>query len=114
MEGDEVKNVVREGYSKIAGSGCCCSGYACDSDKKNEEISRSIGYSEEEMRSFGDSNLGLGCGNPVAMAAINRNERPKTIISPSCPGIVGSFSLTREQHRGSLAPSLVSTSLSSP
>ena len=71
---EEVKDIVRDGYRRIAGSGCCGSGMACDSSKKNEEISRSIGYSDEEISSFGDANLGLGCGNPVAMASMKEGD----------------------------------------
>lgn len=71
---ENIKEIVREGYSKIAKCGCCGSGYACDSDKKNEEISKSIGYSEEDIGDFSEANLGLGCGNPVAMAAIREGD----------------------------------------
>lgn len=74
MESEKVKEIVMKGYSEIAGSGCCGSGYACDSNKRNEEISKSIGYSDEEIGSFGDANLGLGCGNPVAMGNIREGD----------------------------------------
>ena len=72
MKNDDVKEIVREGYSKIAKGGCCGSGLGCDAGKSNEEISRSIGYSNDEMMGFSDANLGLGCGNPVAMAAMKK------------------------------------------
>jgi len=40
-----------------------------------EEISKKIGYAEEELRSVPeDSNLGLGCGNPVAFASLKEGE----------------------------------------
>ncbi|MBT6690455.1 arsenite methyltransferase [archaeon] len=71
---EDVKEIVRENYSKIAGDGCCGSECACDAGSSNEVISKSIGYSDEEMGSFSDSNLGLGCGNPVAMAAITEGD----------------------------------------
>jgi len=70
----DVKNIVKEGYSKIAEGGCFGSGCACDSGKKNEDISKSIGYSDEEINSFGESNLGLGCGNPIAMSNISEGD----------------------------------------
>ena len=54
--------------------GYCGSGQTCGSRASNEDISRSIGYSEEELKSFGKSNLGLGCGNPVAMASIKEGD----------------------------------------
>ena len=40
-----------------------------------KEISKGIGYSEEEMSSVPDgANLGLGCGNPVALASLKEGE----------------------------------------
>jgi ArsR family transcriptional regulator len=58
-----IKQIVKKGYKEIAtkGSGCCCS---------NKSISQSIGYSEEELKIAGEANLGLGCGNPVALSQI--------------------------------------------
>jgi ubiquinone/menaquinone biosynthesis C-methylase UbiE len=41
----------------------------------NEEISRRIGYSEEDINSVPEgANLGLGCGNPVALASLKEGE----------------------------------------
>jgi ubiquinone/menaquinone biosynthesis C-methylase UbiE len=41
----------------------------------SREISRRIGYSEEEISSVPeDSNLGLGCGNPVALASLKKGQ----------------------------------------
>lgn len=75
MKSREIKKLIKEGYSKIADSGGCCGGdYCCDSGRGNEEISKYIGYSDEEINSFSDSNLGLGCGNPVAMGNISEGD----------------------------------------
>jgi len=74
MGSNEVKEIVREGYSKMAEAGCCGSGFDCDSKKGNEEISKSIGYSNKEIVDFSDSNLGLGCGNPVAISNISEGD----------------------------------------
>jgi arsenite methyltransferase len=65
-----IKEIVKEGYSKIAEKGCCSSGFGCDNKKSNETISKAIGYSEEEIKSFSEANLGLGCGNPVSLSNI--------------------------------------------
>lgn len=56
---------VRQHYSAIAeGKQCGCgSGNALD-------VARVIGYSAEELAAAGQANLGLGCGNPLALAAI--------------------------------------------
>jgi len=75
---NKVKRVVREGYAKVAkreGSGCGCSASCCDSSDLSEAVSRSIGYSDEELGSVPEgANLGLGCGNPVAVASLRPGE----------------------------------------
>lgn len=60
----EIKNMVRDGYAKIANGGCCCG-----------NISKSIGYSADEMNAVPEgANLGLGCGNPVALASLKEGD----------------------------------------
>lgn len=73
MDGDRVKEVVKKSYAKLAtSSGCGCS---CDcGNQSNEQIAKSIGYSEEEINAVPESNLGLGCGNPVAMGKIKEGD----------------------------------------
>lgn len=71
MKEEEIKKIVREGYAEIAKkrSSCCCQ------PTQTEDISKSIGYSDEEMDSVPeDANLGLGCGNPVALASLTEGE----------------------------------------
>lgn len=74
----DVRNVVRNSYKKIAiGSSkkdSCCGG---NLNIKNSsiEISRKIGYSEEEIANVPeDANMGLGCGNPQLIANIQEGE----------------------------------------
>ncbi len=79
MKEDEIKKTVRENYAKIAqkGSSCCAPLTPCcgSNDSKAVEISRKIGYGEEELRSIPEgANLGLGCGNPVALAILKKGE----------------------------------------
>jgi arsenite methyltransferase len=63
----KIKNAVKEGYTKIATQKKCC----CDSSN----ISEGIGYSAEELKSVPQSaDLGLGCGNPVALASLKEGE----------------------------------------
>jgi len=67
MKNQEIKEIVKKGYSKIAkGCGCC----KCSSEK----ISESIGYSQEEISNVPEANLGLGCGNPLALAKIKKDS----------------------------------------
>lgn len=78
MRQKEIKKVVREGYAKIAkqGSSCCApSTSCCGSTDLAQDISKSIGYSEEELKAVPEgANLGLGCGNPVALASLREGE----------------------------------------
>ncbi|MDH5634699.1 MAG: methyltransferase domain-containing protein, partial [Candidatus Bathyarchaeota archaeon] len=77
MEEEKVRKSVREGYAKIAEDGLCCGSSAtcCGDSTTYEEMSKKIGYTEEEMKSIPkESNLGLGCGNPVALASLKEGE----------------------------------------
>ena len=78
MEKKNVRKVVREGYAKIAkqGNPCCAPSHSCcGSPDSAEDISKKLGYSEEELKSVPEgSNLGLGCGNPVALASLKEGE----------------------------------------
>lgn len=78
MKEREIKKVVREGYANIAkGERSCCrpAGSCCGNLTVVEDISKSIGYTEAEMKMVPEgANLGLGCGNPVAIAALKRGE----------------------------------------
>jgi len=67
---DKTKEIVKKHYSRIAadGGGCCACG--CGHKEENEQIAKSIGYSNQELESVGEANLGLGCGNPTAMAEL--------------------------------------------
>ncbi len=66
----EIKKIVKEGYKKIAidGSGCGC---GCNNSK---DISKSIGYSDDDIAIGEGANLGLGCGNPVAFSKIKKGD----------------------------------------
>jgi SAM-dependent methyltransferase len=78
MKSKNIKKKVRESYGKIAkkGSSCCCSPTnepCCGSEAKT--ASRAIGYSDQEIASVPKgANLGLGCGNPIALASIKPGE----------------------------------------
>jgi len=73
MEADKIKDVVKKSYgdiAKSAGSGCGCSG----AQDLSKDISKSIGYSDEEINAVPDANLGLGCGNPIAIGRIEPGD----------------------------------------
>ncbi len=76
MKSDEIKKVIKKKYSKVATSGCGCGSTSscCNTSPLAKDISKSIGYSEEEINSFSEANLGLGCGNPVALSSIKEGD----------------------------------------
>ena len=60
----DLKEAVREHYASVARgetSACGCS---------TTEAAKVIGYSADDLAAAGDANLGLGCGNPLALAEI--------------------------------------------
>jgi len=78
MEKEEIGKAVRERYGNIAKQGSSCCGPAkscCGSADLVQDISKHIGYSQEELNAVPEgANLGLGCGNPVALASLKEGE----------------------------------------
>lgn len=75
MKDDEIRKTVREGYAKIAlrekGETSCCG----PSGSTQDNVSKAIGYSAEELGTVPEgANLGLGCGNPTALASLKEGE----------------------------------------
>lgn len=61
----EIVEIVRERYGAIARgehSGCGCAA--------TTDVAKAIGYSEQEVAFASQANLGLGCGNPLAVTAV--------------------------------------------
>jgi len=78
MREEEIRKVVREGYAEIAKKESPCCGSAnscCGSTDLAQTISKAIGYADEEITSVPEgANLGLGCGNPIALASLAEGE----------------------------------------
>ena len=75
MKEEEIKKNVREGYAKIARKTARSSKSCCGSSPPSREISKQIGYREEDLASVpAGANLGLGCGNPIAFASLKKGE----------------------------------------
>lgn len=75
MNDQDVKKVVRERYARVAEQRSSCCSSMCCGTAKPEGISKKIGYAEEELQAVpSGSNLGLGCGNPTALASIKEGE----------------------------------------
>src|SRR4030067_3635780 len=79
-EKSKLKQLVIKTYSGIASQGSCCAipASCCAPEIKPMsllETGRLIGYSDEELKiGLGETNLGLGCGNPLAIAELKEGE----------------------------------------
>jgi hypothetical protein len=72
MNEEEIKKVVRNGYAEVAKIDSIQCAPSCCGTK---DVSQRIGYSEKDIKEVPeDSNLGLGCGNPVALASLKEGE----------------------------------------
>ena len=74
MKKKDTKQIVRNHYSKIATKNKSCCSCGCTGVLDSEQVSKEIGYSDEEMKIVPDANLGLGCGNPTAIGAIKEGD----------------------------------------
>ena len=79
MDAIEVKEMVRARYGGIAAgaSSDCCAPSCCDAATTPVADSKSLrmGYSADELAAVPEgANLGLGCGNPQAIAAMKPGE----------------------------------------
>lgn len=76
---DAIRTFVQENYAKIADagqSGCGCAPTDCCTPAQDgKAVSEALGYSAEELASLPEgANLGLGCGNPQAIANLKEGE----------------------------------------
>ncbi len=79
MDEAQIKEMVRARYGDIAaasGAGCCAPASSCCGPAPTpHDKARRMGYSETELAAVPDgANLGLGCGNPQAIAAMQPGE----------------------------------------
>ena len=76
----KVRQLVREGYAKIAkdsSAGCCGPGVSCcgSAPQDADKLAHELGYSVEELKALPEgANMGLSCGNPAALAALKPGE----------------------------------------
>jgi SAM-dependent methyltransferase len=75
-DADGIRQAVRERYGQVAkgSAGSCCSPGCCSSAPQASESAK-LGYSAEELAAVPEgADLGLGCGNPQAIAALKPGE----------------------------------------
>ncbi len=80
---DDVRQNVRESYAEVAeasnAGGCCGEVVSCcgvsDDAGINTLVSTRMGYSEEDLANVpSGADMGLGCGNPRAIASLKAGE----------------------------------------
>src|SRR5512146_1111117 len=77
---DKIRQAVRINYANVAqaGSSGCCPTSACCSpggSSAADAVSARVGYSNEEVSAVPEgANMGLGCGNPQAIASLKPGE----------------------------------------
>ncbi len=79
MDTNSVKQSVVQSYSKLAKAtnlGIFSKLFACcDPSQNANQVAKVIGYSEEDLKAVpSGANLGVGCGNPSALADIRKEE----------------------------------------
>lgn len=73
MDDKKQKDIVKKAYGKIASSqkplSCCSTGL------DTQAVAKKIGYSEDDLKAVPEAaNLGLGCGNPTALAGLQLGQ----------------------------------------
>ncbi len=75
-ERKDARGIVREEYGKIARQGgSCCGPSPCCGGASADSVAAKVGYSQEELAGLPHgANMGLSCGNPVAIASLRPGE----------------------------------------
>jgi len=100
IHSDNIRSAVRDNYGKVAkqtiAGGCCCTGSSCCGtarDVSAADISRALGYSDADVSGVPEgANMGLGCGNPQAIADLKPGE---TVLDLGSGGGFDSFLAAR-------------------
>ncbi|MCX5704481.1 MAG: arsenite methyltransferase [Candidatus Omnitrophica bacterium] len=74
---EEIKKIVKDGYAKAVTQNisCCSTSSCCSGVDQAKNISKKVGYSDSEINAVPEgSNLGFGCGNPVAIASLKKGD----------------------------------------
>lgn len=80
MDNKQIQKNVKSGYADIVKRNTKKTFLpnifqCCDPKEIANDIGKKIGYSEEELKNVPeDANLGIGCGNPTALASIKKGE----------------------------------------
>src|SRR5438270_7851180 len=74
MQSEDLKDVVKARYAAVAEGSATC-GSLCGCSGNAEGLAITFGYSADELATLPEgANLGLSCGNPQAVAAMQPGE----------------------------------------
>jgi SAM-dependent methyltransferase len=96
---DEIRAYIRKNYSKVTlskdkGTGCCGTNGCCCGESNLglidlKETCKRLGYDVEELSNIPEgANMGLGCGNPIAIASL---EKGQTVLDLGSGGGIDCF-----------------------
>ncbi|MDR1489104.1 MAG: arsenite methyltransferase [Desulfovibrio sp.] len=73
---EQVKETIRAGYAEIAvGKRACCCGSPRSSQADPARLAQAVGYDAESLANLPEgANMGLSCGNPIAIAALREGQ----------------------------------------
>ncbi len=106
VNADQLRQHVRESYAEVAEASnagdCCGEAASCcgvsDDTAINTLISTRLGYSEDDLANVpAGADMGLGCGNPRAIASLKAGE---TVIDLGSGGGFDAFLAAREVGEG--------------
>ncbi|MBT8397019.1 MAG: arsenite methyltransferase [Gemmatimonadetes bacterium] len=98
MKEDDIRRAVRDRYGSIAREGSVGCGCGCSTDGEGltdlATIGQTVGYSKDQLNILPEgTNLGLGCGNPTALASLKEGE---TVLDLGSGGGIDCFLASKE------------------